>query len=133
MQIDPCAWRNTSRMPRACRYNNEPQLVLNYLRATPTGVKNVHDMYCNNQVKEGSKGFCYAANVGDLLDEIGQGSYILVPANSKSLTQDENQMPRLDFLVHKTTLLASQLHDKVSHSARVPLSDVKSSNAKGRG
>ena len=130
MQIDPCGWRNTSRMPRACRYNNEPQLVLNYLRATPTGVKNVHDMYCNDQVKSSSQGFCYAANVGDLLNEIGQGSYIIVPVNSKSLTQDENQMARLDFLVHKTTLLASQLHDKVSHSAKLPLRDLKTTNAK---
>ena len=85
MQIDPCAWRNTSRMAPARKYNNEAQVKLNNLRTTPTGLKNVHSMYCNNQVKEGSKGFCYAANVGDLLDEIGQGSYIIVPANSNTI------------------------------------------------
>ena len=77
MQIDPCAWRNTSRMAPARKYNNEAQVKLNNFRTTPTGLKNVHEMYCNK-----ANGSMFASNVGDLLDEIGQGHYIIVQLQS---------------------------------------------------
>ena len=132
MQIDPCAWRKTSRMPRACRYNNERQLVLKNLRATPTGVKNVHEMYCNK-----ANGSMFASNVGDLLDELGQGSYIIVPAKSNPSSQEVPAESKalacgsIESLLHRASSLEAQLQSKLSDPlVRGSFSDLKTTNAK---
>ena len=85
------------------------------MRATPTGVKNVHEMYCNK-----ANGSMFAPNVGDLLDELGQGHYIIVPAKSNpSLTQEVPAESKalacgsIESLLHRASSLEAQLQSKI--------------------
>ena len=104
MQVKlPCS-RTPSKMPRPCRFFGQRQETLQKLRATPTGVGIVNQKYCVE--------LQYAANPGDLLDEIATGKYIIVP--NRQIPVEANKKDSLDALLALTVAQHSLLRSKIS-------------------
>lgn len=126
MQVKlPCS-RTPSKMPRPCRFFGQRQETLQKLRATPTGVGIVNQKYCVE--------LQYAANPGDLLDEIATGKYIIVP--NRQIPVEANKKDSLDALLALTVAQHSLLRSKISSapafnsSYKVSFEDLKTVNGK---
>ena len=113
-------------MPRPCRFFDQPQVKHSNLRATQTGVGIVNQKYCVE--------LQYAANPGDLLDEIATGKYVIVP--NHQIPVEANGKGSLDALLALTVAQHSLLRSKLSSapaftsSYKVSFEDLKTLNGK---
>ena len=113
-------------MPRQCRFFDQPQTTLGAFRATKTGVGIVNQKYCVE--------LQYAANPGDLLDEIATGKYVIVP--NHQIPVEANGKGSLDALLALTVAQHSLLRSKLSSapaftsSYKVSFEDLKTLNGK---